>query len=68
MTISQLRRSVADAGWRRPTFVRLHRHLADTRRQGEVPRPDSIVLSLLLWAEKGRYRSFIRWEPPVPAR
>ena len=68
MTISQLRRRVADTGWRRPTFVRLHRHLADTRRQGEVPLPDSIFMSLLLWAEKGRYRAFIRWEPPVPAR
>ena len=60
-------RRIADAGFRLPTFVRLSRYLKDTRRQGDVPEPESIVLDLLPWAWKDRYRAFLRWDLPAPA-
>ena len=60
-------RRIADAGFRLPTFVRLNRYLKDTRRQGDVPEPESIVLDLLPWAWKDRYRAFLRWDLPAPA-
>ena len=59
---------IAKSGFRLPTFVRLRRYLDDTRRQGDVPEPESIVLNLLPWASKGRYRAFLRWDLPAPAR
>lgn len=65
---SRVIQRVADAGFRLPTFARLHRYLDDTRRQGEVPDPESIVLSLLPWAESDRYLPLLRWDLPSPAR
>ncbi len=59
---------VAKAGFRLPTFMRLRRYLDDTTRQGNVPEPESIVLDLLPWAGKDRYRAFLRWDLPAPAR
>ncbi len=59
---------VAKAGFRLPTFIRLRRYLDDTIRQGDVPEPESIVLNLLPWAGKDRYRAFLRWDLPAPAR
>ena len=47
---------IADAGFRLSTFTRLSRYLKDTRRQGELPEPESIVLEA---AALGR-------EPPLP--
>ena len=59
---------IAAAGFRLPTFVRLRRYLDDTQRQGDVPEPGSIVLNLLPWAWNDRYRAFLRWDLPAPAR
>ena len=59
---------IADAGFRLPTFVRLRRYLEDTRRQDDVPESEAIVLNLLPWAWKDRYRAFLRWDLPTPAR
>ena len=59
---------VAKAGFRLPTFMNLRRYLDDTIRQGDVPEPESIVLDLLPWAGKDRYRAFLRWDLPAPAR
>ncbi len=59
---------IAKAGFRLPTFMRLRRYLDDTIRQGDVPEPESIVLNLLPWAGKDRYRAFLRWDLPAPAR
>ena len=58
---------IADAGFRLPTFGRLHRYLDDTRRQGDAPDPGAIVLNLLPWANHDRYREFLRWDLPAPA-
>ena len=58
-------RRVADAGFRLTTFTRLSRYLKDTRRQGEVPDPESIVLELLPWADNYRYRELLRCDLPV---
>ena len=57
-------RRVVKAGFRLPTFVRLRRCLEDVRRKGEVPDPESIVLSLLPWADNHRYRDLPRWDLP----
>ena len=59
---------IAKAGFRLPTFIRLRRYLDDTRRQGDVPEPERIVLNLLPWASKDRYRALLRWDLPAPAR
>ncbi len=59
---------IAKAGFRLATFVRLHRYLDDTRREGHVPRPHDIVLNLLPWARKDRYRELLRWDLPAPTR
>ena len=59
---------IAKAGFRLPTFMRLRRYLDDTIRQGDLPEPESIVLDLLPWASKDRYRAFLRWDLPAPAR
>ena len=59
---------VAKAGFRLPTFMRLRRYLDDTIRQGDVPEPECIVLDLLPWAGKDRYRGLFRWDLPAPAR
>ena len=59
---------IAKAGFRLPTFMRLRRYLDDTIRRGDVPEPESIVLNLLPWARKDRYRAFLRWDLPAPAR
>ena len=66
MTLSELRR-IADAGFRLPTFARVSRYLNDTRRRGEIPDAESVVLRLLTWAESDRYRELLPWELPVPA-
>ena len=58
---------IADAGFRLFTFTRLSRYLKDTRRQGELPEPESIVLELLPWAENRRYRGLLLQDlPPLP--
>ena len=67
MTIAQLRR-LADAGFRLSTFMSLHRYLDDTRRKGEVPYPNAIVLSLLPWAGDDRYIELLSWDLPAPTR
>ena len=59
---------VVKAGFRLSTFMRLRRYLDDTIRQGDVPEPECIVLDLLPWASKDRYRAFLRWDLPAPAR
>ena len=59
---------IADAGCRLPTFARLNRYLNDTRRQGDVPEPESIVINLLPWADNHRYLELLRWDLPAPAR
>ena len=46
--------------------MRLRRYLDDTRCQGDVPMPEAIVLDLLPWAWKDRYRAFLRWDLPAP--
>ena len=61
-------RRIADAGFRLPTFARLSRYLKDIRRQGDVPESEAIVLNLLPWAWEDRYRAFLRWDLPAPAR
>ena len=53
---------IVKAGFRLPTFTRLSRYLKDTRRRGEVPDPESIVLELMPWANNYRYRELLRWE------
>jgi len=64
---SDVIRRIARAGFRLPTFGRLSSYLKDTRRQGEVPDPESIVLELLPWADNYRYRELLRWDLPSPA-
>ena len=59
---------VAKAGFRLPTFMRLRRYLDDTIRQGDVPESEAMVLNLLPWASKDRYRAFLRWDLPASAR
>ena len=59
---------IVRAGFRLPTFIRLRRYLDDTIRQGDVPESEAIVLDLLPWAGKDRYRAFLRWDLPAPAR
>ena len=59
-------RRIVKAGFRLPTFVRLRRCLEDARRKGEVPDSESIVLSLLPWADNHRYRDLLRWDLPAP--
>ena len=56
---------IVKAGFRLNTFTRLSRYFKDTRRQGEVPDPESIVLELLPWADNYRYRELLRWELPA---
>ena len=64
----QVIKRVADAGFRLSTFMRLHRYLEDTRRKGEVPYPNAIVLSLLPWAGDDRYIKLLSWDLPAPTR
>ena len=60
-------RRIVKAGFRLPTFMRLRRCLDDARRKGEIPDTESVVLSLLPWADNDRYRDLLRWElPPTP--
>ena len=54
------------AGCRLPTFTRLSRYLKDIRRQGDVPYPNTIVLSLLPWADNDRYLKLLCWDLPAP--
>ena len=63
----QVIKRVADAGFRLFTFMHLHRYLDDTRRKGEVPYPNAIVLSLLPWADDDRYIKLLSWDLPAPA-
>ena len=58
---------VAKAGFRLNTFGRLSNYLKDIRCQGDVPEPESIVLQLLPWAWKDRYRKFLSWDLPALA-
>ena len=63
----QVIKRVADAGFRLFTFMHLHRYLDDTRRKGEVPYPNAIVLSLLPWAGDDRTsNSSAGISPPRP--
>ena len=55
-------RRVADAGFRLPTFLSLHRYIEDTRRKGDTPDPVSIVVRLLPWAWEDRYRALLDCE------
>ena len=65
---SDVIRRIVNGGFRLPTFARLSRYLKDTRRQGEVPDAESIVLNLLPWADNHRYRELLHWDlPPQPA-
>ena len=65
---SEVIQRIARAGFRLPTFARFRRCLDDARRRGEVPDPESIVLSLLPWASNHRYRELLRWDlPPRPS-
>ena len=64
---SDVIRRIAKAGFRLPTFARLSSYLNDTRRRGEVPDPESIVLELLPWADNYRYRELLRWDLPSAA-
>ena len=59
---------IVRAGLRLPNFANLRRYLDDTRRRGDVPDPQSIVLELLPWAWSQRYRDLLRWELPAPVR
>ena len=59
---------VVKAGFRLNTFTRLSSYLKDTRRQGDVPDPYTIVCCLLPYAENDRCRQWFRWEFPDPAR
>ena len=59
---------VAHAGFRLNTLTRLSIYLKDTRRQGDVPDPYTIVCCLLPWADNDRCRQWFRWELPDPAR
>ena len=58
---------IAKAGFRLPTFMNLHHYLEDTRRNGEVPYPNTIVLSLLPWADHDRYLDLLCFDLPQPA-
>ena len=57
---------IVKAGCRLPTFTRLSRYLKGIRRQGDVPYPNTIVLSLLPWADNDRYLKLLCWDLPVP--
>ena len=61
---SEVIQRIVKAGFRLPTFTRLHRYLDDVRRGGEVPYPNTMVLSLLPWAENDRYFPLLRWDLP----
>ena len=56
---------IAQAGIRLSTFANLRRYLEDTRRKGDVPEPEAMVLNLLPWAENRRYRNLLRWDLPA---
>lgn len=60
-------RRIAEACFRLPTFTRLSRYLNDVRRQGDVPESVSIVLDLLPWVGRERYRELLRRNLPAPA-
>ena len=61
---------VAKAGFRLPTLMRLRHETPTVPRRhhtpGGVPESESIVLDLLPWAWKDRYRAFLRWDLPAP--
>ena len=50
------------------TFGNLARYLNNTRRQGDVPEPCEMVVSLLPWIDAGRYSALLDWDLPAPAR
>ena len=56
---------IVQAGFRLNTFTRLSIYLKDIRRQGDVPYPNTIVLSLLPWADNDRYLKLLCWDLPV---
>ncbi len=56
---------VVNAGFRLPIFVHLRRYVDDTRRKGDVPFPNTIVLRLLPWAGNDRYYPLLRWDLPA---
>ena len=58
-------RRIADAGFRLNTFGRLSHYLKDIRRQDDVPEAESIILQLLPWAWKDRYRKLLSWDLPA---
>ena len=49
-----------------PPFARVSRYLNDTRRRGEIPDAESVVLRLLTWAESDRYRAHTPLGTPRP--
>ena len=60
--------SVANAGFRLPTFMALRRYLDNIRRHQDVPEAEEMVLALLPWASHDRYSNFFRWDlPPAHA-
>ena len=58
----------SDAGFRLPTFARLHSYLDDNRRNGEIPYPGVMVYQLLPWAWNHRYDRLLDFDLPAPAR
>ena len=58
----------ADAGFRLPTFARLHSYLEDNRRKGDIPGYDVMVCKLLPWAWDHRYDRLLDFDLPAPAR
>ncbi len=53
---------VADAGFRLPTFMALHKYLERCRNANEHPQPRQIVGTLLPWAASGGFLVTFQWE------
>ena len=47
------------------TFGNLSRYLNKTRRQGDVPEPIDMVVSLLPWIDASHYDQLLRWDLPA---
>ena len=50
------------------TISQPRRYLDDTRRQEDVPEPESIVIKLFPWADNHRYRGILLSDLPAPTR
>ena len=55
----------ADAGFRLPTFGRLHSYLEGNRRKGDIPGYDVMVCKLLPWAWDHRYDRLLDFDLPA---